>query len=311
MTIDDTYGTRADLLPRAMVTLTRPGVWSGRPGVELLPLLDHLQYEGQSLARFPRNPDATIDWSEVPSGQVLRTVDSGTADLPRDLPDATELIILWSSLALPSLRLNPAAAATHLPDIVEQDPEFWIYSPNDRKLIETTFAGRLTVASLPPDTGLMDLLRRLDDAERVESPAGFDRKEASVSFTQLTERLDARFATHCETDREIEDSPEYGRIVVPAAATVCGTQLVVQLSRFKPVSMIAAELPGAYFGLQDARTAGAVDLTDVEKIEQALTDLGYAVIPEEVLGTPYDGRLPLSSFSTTRPTWWDRYFAYF
>ncbi|GAB2601064.1 hypothetical protein [Kribbella endophytica] len=195
MTIEGTYGTRADHLPRAMVTLTRPRVWSGRAGVELVPLLEHLQYESQSLARFPRNRDATINWTEVPPGQVLRTTDSGTADLPRDLPNATELIILWSSLALPTVRLSPAAAATHLPAIVETDPEFWIYSPTDRRLIETTFAGRLTVASLPPDTELMDLLRRLDDAERVESPAGFDRKEASASFGLLTEQLDARFAT--------------------------------------------------------------------------------------------------------------------
>lgn len=311
MTLDGIYGTRPDLLPRAMITLTRPRVWSSRNGVELLPLRQHLAYEGQSLARFPRNPDATINWQEVPADQVLRTADSGIADLSRDLPNATELIFFWSSPVVPSVSLTPAAAATHFPAIVQTQSEFWIYSPNDRKVIETTLAGQVTVVSLPSDIGLMELLHRLDDAERVESPAGFNRQRAAAAFDHLTEQLHALFATQCETDRDIEDSTEYGRVVVPAEATACGTQLVVQVSKFSPLSMIAAENPGAYFGIQDARAAGNVHLTDVEKLEQALTDLGYVVIPEEVLGNSYDGRLHLSSFSTTRPTWWDRYFAYF
>ncbi|MGC4938926.1 hypothetical protein [Kribbella sp. DT2] len=310
MTIEGRYGTRPDLLPGAMITLTSPGVWSGRPGVELLPLLDHLALEGQSIARFPRNPDATINWQEVPDSQVLRTAVTGTTDLAQDLPDATELIFLWSSLAVPSVSLTLAAAAVHLPAIVETFPEFWIYSPADRRLIETTFTGTVTVGSLPADLGLMELLRRLDDPVRLESPAGFNRKQAAISFGQLAEQLNSHFNTRCETDRDFEDASEFGRVAVPAAATVCGTQIVVQLSKFTPLSMIAAEAPGAFFGIQDARSAGKVDPTDVHKVEQTLISLGYVPMPEEVLQYPYDGPTDLGPFTPPGPTWWDRYFAY-
>ena len=62
------------------------------------------------------------------------------------------------------------------------------------------------------------------------------------------------------------------------------------MSKFKPLAMVAGDNPGAFFGTDDARTEGEVDASDLEKAEQALVELGYVAIPEELLTNRF--RLP-------------------
>ncbi|WP_243710577.1 hypothetical protein [Micromonospora sp. KC213] len=97
------------------------------------------------------------------------------------------------------------------------------------------------------DASLMELLHRLDDPEWPEAPADYNAADAAASFSRLAVQVGSRFSTPCEIDRDIQDSAQYGRIEVPGGATVCGTRIVVLVSKFKPLAMVAADNPGAFW----------------------------------------------------------------
>ncbi|MEU9782785.1 hypothetical protein AB0H92_17815 [Streptomyces phaeochromogenes] len=157
----------------------------------------------------------------------------------------------------------------------------------------------------------MEILRRLDDPEWLEFPSGYSGTEAAALFSRLVGQIDSHFSTRCEIDRDIQDSAQYGRIDVPGEVAVCGTRIVVLVSRFKPLAMVAADNPGAFFGTDDARAEGELDASDLEKVERALSGLGYVVVPEELLTNRYDGAARLLFHGSGEPSWWDRFFGSF
>jgi len=167
------------------------------------------------------------------------------------------------------------------------------------------------MAESEPD--LMTLLRQLDDPEGLERPTGYNSGETAVPFGRLVSALEGDFGTSCTAERDTQDSSEYGRVTVPAEATVCGTRIVVCVSKFGSLALVSADNPGAFFGTEDARAAGDLDAGDLAKVEQALIDLGYVVVPEELLNLRYDGGSRLRPWDSTpwQPCWWDRFFGFF
>lgn len=161
------------------------------------------------------------------------------------------------------------------------------------------------------EADLMTLLRRLDDPDWLEWPRGYNRREAAVPFARLVSRLEDDFTTRCTAEQDTQDSSEYGRVTVPADATVCGMRIVVCISKFGSLALISADNPGAYLGTQEAQAEGDLDATDLATVEQALTGLGYVVVPEELLTTRYDGTSPLPSHGQWQPSWWDRFYGTF
>ncbi|MDH6134464.1 hypothetical protein P3T37_003867 [Kitasatospora sp. MAA4] len=157
----------------------------------------------------------------------------------------------------------------------------------------------------------LETLRQLDDPEWLEFPAGYSRAESAKKFDRLVAKINSDFSAHCEVDRYIQDSAQHGRVEVPAESTVCGTRIVVLVSKFEPLAMVAADNPGAFFGTDDACAEGELDGGDLEKLKQALVGLGYAVAPEELLTTHYDGAAHLHFHGSGTPTWWDRFFGSF
>ncbi|WP_405985329.1 hypothetical protein [Streptomyces sp. NBC_00872] len=157
---------------------------------------------------------------------------------------------------------------------------------------------------------LLALLRELDDPERLEWPRHYDRGENAVLLGRLVSRLEDDFAVRCTAEQDTQESSEYGRVVVPAEATVCGTRIVVCVSKFGSLALICAENPGVFLGTDEAQAEGELDAADLAKVNRALVDLGYVVVPEELLECDYDGpsRLPRH---VQRPTWWQRFFGYF
>lgn len=157
---------------------------------------------------------------------------------------------------------------------------------------------------------LLTLLREFDDPEWLERPQDYDRSKVAILFSALVARLDGDFAACCTAEQDTQDSSEYGRVTVPAEATVCGTRIVVCVSKFGSLALVSADNPGAFFGTKDAQAEGALDAGDLAKANQALSDLGYAVVPEELLERDYAGpsRLP---WHVQRPTWWHRFFGTF
>ncbi|MFD5748944.1 hypothetical protein [Streptomyces sp. NPDC127033] len=157
------------------------------------------------------------------------------------------------------------------------------------------------------ETELLALLRELDAPERLEWPLNYDRAAVSLAFGELVRRLETDFGVQCDFEQDTQDSSEYGRVRVPAEATVRGTRIVVCVSKFGSLAEVCADNPGAYFGTDDAREEGALDPADLATVERALAELGYVSVPEELLEGDYEGPTPLERFEA-RPTWWTRYF---
>ncbi|MFJ4368863.1 hypothetical protein ACIP4S_32670 [Streptomyces chartreusis] len=121
-------------------------------------------------------------------------------------------------------------------------------------------------------------------------------------------RLEGDFASPCGNERDTQDSSEYGRVTVPADATVCGTRIVVCVSKFGSLALVCADNPGAFLGTGEAQAEGELDAADLDRVNRALSDLGYAIVPEELLECDYAGP---GRLHVQRPTWWQRFFGSF
>ncbi|MFF5161275.1 hypothetical protein ACFY3N_34575 [Streptomyces sp. NPDC000348] len=141
---------------------------------------------------------------------------------------------------------------------------------------------------------LVAMLRQLDDPEWLERPRDYDRGETGALFNDLVARLEDDFATPCVSERDAQDSSEYGRVTVPPEATVCGTRIVVCVSKFGSLALVCADDPGAFLGTGEAQAEGELDAADLDKVCGTLADLGYTIVPEELLECDYAGpsRLP-------------------
>lgn len=93
---------------------------------------------------------------------------------------------------------------------------------------------------------LWDLLRSLDDPEHLEFPAGYDHDETRNRFGELVDRLDTAFSCTCQAERHVEDASYHGRVDIPAAATATGSQLVIVVSNFGGLAVVAVDNPGAW-----------------------------------------------------------------
>lgn len=146
------------------------------------------------------------------------------------------------------------------------------------------------------------------DQTTVNGRASFASLRTLVpAFGGLVRRLEADFRARCESEPDTQDSSEYARVRVPVGATACGTRIVVCVSKFGSLAEVCADNRGAFFGTEDARQEGALDPADLATVEQALAELGYVSVPEELLGSDYEGPSVLEDFAV-RPTWWTRFF---
>lgn len=82
--------------------------WVGRPGITLLSLSEHLQYERASPGRFPRARSGAIACELVPDILILFASESETLNLHHMLKQwaqqTEDFIFLWGNMATPSVR---------------------------------------------------------------------------------------------------------------------------------------------------------------------------------------------------------------
>lgn len=155
---------------------------------------------------------------------------------------------------------------------------------------------------------LWDLLRSLDDADHLEFPADFDFVRTRSRFDQLAARLDTAFNCTSQVDRHVEDASYHARIEIPSAATATRLVIVIVVSNFGNLAVVAVDNPGVW--TQEEFTE-LLHRDDAERIYAALDDLDYIVVPEEPLWNDYDGNSNLRQLSPDhRATWWIRYFDY-
>jgi hypothetical protein len=73
------------------------------------------------------------------------------------------------------------------------------------------------------------------------------RRRATASAT-LVDRLEAAFSCTCQADRHIEDASHHGRVEIPAAAAATRSQLVIVVSNFGGLAVVAIDNPGVWTG---------------------------------------------------------------
>lgn len=99
----------------------------------------------------------------------------------------------------------------------------------------------------------------------------------------------------------MQDASLHGRIEIPAALTATGSRLVVSISNFRGLAVLAVDNPGVW---TDEEAAELLHPDDGDRIGAALADLGYVLIPEGPLWDAYQGAWPGVR------NWWDRLFDY-
>ncbi|MCP5070069.1 MAG: hypothetical protein GY946_26160 [bacterium] len=142
----------------------------------------------------------------------------------------------------------------------------------------------------------------------MERPSDFDSQATEKRFAEMVTRLEHNFRTTCRVDAgvRVQDASHYGQVVVPAEATSSGADLFVRASNFGSMAVYGIEAPGVY--LDEERDA-LLDRADRERIEQALLDSNFRIVPEAVLWERYDGR---SKWLHREPqtSWFTRFFDY-
>lgn len=144
----NSYGSRADQLPRFMIGLDQARV-------RKLSLAESRQLESESLNRFPHRSVGGIDWEGIAIQERLWYEDEEAAEqLVRELvsslaKNGSQVAIFWGTLVLPTVTLPAELAVARAGEIVEVGPEFWIYPIDGQILIECMPDGQVTVAPIP------------------------------------------------------------------------------------------------------------------------------------------------------------------
>ncbi|MEU4564839.1 hypothetical protein AB0F72_41200 [Actinoplanes sp. NPDC023936] len=155
------YGSSVDQLPKSMVKVVRAPaddsrllMWAGRPGVRLLDFHEHQQLDRASLQRFPQNGDGSIVWSSVPPALVVRAERDDERAIGDFLREDGDVVIMWSTLALPSVSLSAAETSARISEIVATDPLLWLYRPDQHLVLERNYFEDTTiVARIPQHQG--------------------------------------------------------------------------------------------------------------------------------------------------------------
>jgi hypothetical protein len=157
---------------------------------------------------------------------------------------------------------------------------------------------------LADDDQLWRLLRSLDDPDNLESPAD-RRHDSPQNFDALRGRLEGDFKCVCREFRGVQDASFEGDITIPEGVTATGRALGIRLSNFGGLAVITAhDVPT---GWTDWDLADRVHPDDRVRIDAALSDLGYTLVPLQPLRRPYDGVLGPDPF-VRGTTWWIRFF---
>ncbi|NKY39064.1 hypothetical protein [Cellulomonas septica] len=161
MTRDEVYGSRPDLLPPGLVRLTwtraTGAEWVACEGVELLTVEEHLRVERDTVGRFSRRSDGSVDWSAHP-GCVVRSTTATPDAFARELRtlagEGGSLVASWGgSSTLPSVRVAADRAIEVLPEAVVRSHEVTVWRDDVRGLLEYAYFHDSVVRARVPSDG--------------------------------------------------------------------------------------------------------------------------------------------------------------
>jgi hypothetical protein len=173
---------------------------------------------------------------------------------------------------------------------------------------------------LADDDELWRLLRSLDDLDHPDDIADYPWEDARAKFDALRRRLERDFNCPCTVNGNVQDANYFDSIHVPAGVTASGRAfegraLEVRISNFGGLAVVLArdQVRPRFFVTR--HSDAYVHPEDLVRIDSALSDLGYTLIPSEPLLRPYDGALGRDAVRANPSiwwieTWWIRYFDY-
>ncbi|MEU4399241.1 hypothetical protein [Micromonospora orduensis] len=167
---------------------------------------------------------------------------------------------------------------------------------------------RAMVEGVLPEPMLAALNERVarGDGDGLEMPRDFDRAAVQGRFDRLVQRLSEAYGCPCDSGLA-QDSACFGSIRIPAEASRSRTKrtriplsLTVRVSNFGGLATYGASSPSG-----DGHSPHP---DDRQRIEQALAGLGYLLVPEHILATPYVGPNGWVFGPTVIGTWHTRFF---
>lgn len=139
----------------------------------------------------------------------------------------------------------------------------------------------------------------------MESPDGFDYQRAKDRAAALTDRLERDFESPCPVDG-MQDAAAYFTVGVPPEATEAGWPIRVWLSNYGDLASISPP-SGFPDRVSNAVAEGRISGADRLRLEAALFDLGYVLVPQRPLKHSYDG-IHTDWLWVGEPNWWVRFF---
>lgn len=112
-------------------------------------------FEACSLNRFPHSAWEGIDWEAVDFlDQEFTSGEREAAEvmggwLTRATSPESLLVIFWGNAVVPTVALPAEEAKRHAEEILYTSADVWLFSVDDRILIEYTHDGLLTMAEVP------------------------------------------------------------------------------------------------------------------------------------------------------------------
>ena len=144
------------------------------------------------------------------------------------------------------------------------------------------------------DGELRALLIRLDDSERAEAPAVWDRPAAEARFVALATTLEQRLGYPCpyETGFLIQDANFHGQLFLPREILIREETVSLRASNFDRLAAICDD-------------EAVVQPQALATIVATLTEHGYTYVPRGVLMAGYSGK---NSGVDGFTTWMRRFF---
>ncbi|MEZ5412000.1 MAG: hypothetical protein R2761_28450 [Acidimicrobiales bacterium] len=160
-------------------------------------------------------------------------------------------------------------------------------------------------------TEVWQLLRLLDDPDHLEFPADFDYDRANDRASDLCHRLECDFgcSLYLLTGPGVQDATFRADIAIPPEATATGKQIWLRISNHGPLAIYGIGTIRA--SNRDADAGAELHPDDRARLESALIEHGYIIVPNDPLHEPYDGLNDKWRGRMNPPfTWFVRYFDY-
>ncbi|MCP4967220.1 MAG: hypothetical protein GY926_18565 [bacterium] len=151
----------------------------------------------------------------------------------------------------------------------------------------------------------LQLLRSVDILGGSITPDEFDRVGAAARFAQLAKKLETDFGCKSKWTPDTQEMALHNLFGIAGDVVDAQDDVWIMVSNYSPLAMyhVGRVNPGAAADVRDQLRPETRS-----KIEGALTDCGYTVVPNAVLWEPYDGLQ--EGLRRAKFSWFTRFFDY-